>query len=547
MFMMLVQLPECGGFDLNFADRLRKSIAKKNPAEYDQLTKEYFETIKAKNLDYNLCNYVWNVLVATSKGYGFNASHTLAYSLVGLQEMNLAYRFPVIIWNCACLIADSGGAEVEEESSYEEIIVEDEVEEEEDKKKRARSVDYKKIATAIGKMQQAGISIKPPDINNSSYTFTPDVQANEIIFGLSGILNVGEDVIAATIKHRPYTSPRDYCDKVKPTKTAMVSLIKAGAFDTMMDRKVCLGWYLWENCDKKQKLTLQNMPTLIKYDMIPHTDDFGLPMRVYEFNRYLKFLTKQDSAAYNDYYTLDARAMEFLTEIGMEELISSDNLAWFVSKKKWDKLYDKYVDVFRVWMSNNKEEILVNLNQTIFKEAWNKYAKGTISAWEMEVICYYYHEHELINLDKERYGIVEYSSLPEEPVVDKVIVEGGKTINLFKLDKIAGTCIAKDKAKATVTLLTTSGVVNVKFRKEYYSIFDKQISEVGSDGKKSVKEKSWFNRGNMIIVHGMRSGDEFMAKKYASSASHQLYRILQINEDGTIEITNERYQGGNNE
>lgn len=72
MFMMLVQLPECGGFDLNFADRLRKSIAKKNPAEYDQLTKEYFETIKAKNLDYNLCNYVWNVLVATSKGYGFD-------------------------------------------------------------------------------------------------------------------------------------------------------------------------------------------------------------------------------------------------------------------------------------------------------------------------------------------------------------------------------------------------------------------------------------------------------------------------------------------
>lgn len=26
-FMQLVQIPECGGFDLNFADRLRKSIA----------------------------------------------------------------------------------------------------------------------------------------------------------------------------------------------------------------------------------------------------------------------------------------------------------------------------------------------------------------------------------------------------------------------------------------------------------------------------------------------------------------------------------------
>ena len=70
-FMQLVQIPECGGFDLTWADRLRKSIAKKNPAEYDKLTKEYFERVKEANLSKNLCNYVWNVLVATSRGYGF--------------------------------------------------------------------------------------------------------------------------------------------------------------------------------------------------------------------------------------------------------------------------------------------------------------------------------------------------------------------------------------------------------------------------------------------------------------------------------------------
>lgn len=73
-FMSLVQLPECGGFDLNWADRLRKSIAKKNPAEYEQLTKEYFENAQKKNLSQNLCNYVWNVLVATSRGYGFRTN-----------------------------------------------------------------------------------------------------------------------------------------------------------------------------------------------------------------------------------------------------------------------------------------------------------------------------------------------------------------------------------------------------------------------------------------------------------------------------------------
>ena len=43
-----------------------------------------------------------------------NQSHTLAYSLIGLQEMNLAYRFPIMFWNCACLIADSGGTESED-------------------------------------------------------------------------------------------------------------------------------------------------------------------------------------------------------------------------------------------------------------------------------------------------------------------------------------------------------------------------------------------------------------------------------------------------
>lgn len=70
-FMQLVQLPECGGFDLNFADKLRKSIAKKKPEEYLKLEKQYFEKVEEKGLSKALCNYVWRVLIATSRGYGF--------------------------------------------------------------------------------------------------------------------------------------------------------------------------------------------------------------------------------------------------------------------------------------------------------------------------------------------------------------------------------------------------------------------------------------------------------------------------------------------
>ncbi len=69
-FMMLVQQPELGGFSLLWADRLRKSIAKKNPKEYEQLEKEFFEQTEAKGCEKKLCKYAW-LLISMNKGYGF--------------------------------------------------------------------------------------------------------------------------------------------------------------------------------------------------------------------------------------------------------------------------------------------------------------------------------------------------------------------------------------------------------------------------------------------------------------------------------------------
>ena len=545
--MRLVQMPECGGFNLTWADSLRKAVAKKQPEAYLKLQEEYFEAVEAKKLSKNLCNYVWNVLIAMSRGYSFNLSHTLAYSLVALQEMNLAYRYPIIFWNCACLITDSGGNESQDENeeAFEEMaescetedIKEPEDEEEEEKKKRSRATDYKKIATAIGKMKQAGITVEPPNINTSSYTFTPDVENNKIIFGLSGILSVGEDVINDTIANRPYSSPKDYLNKVKPKRQAMISLIKGGAFDSMMDRKLCMAWYIWEMCDKKKRLTLQNLPGLIKHNLLPETTEQQImARRIYEFNRYLKAMCKGNA----EYYKLDERAINFLIEIEHDVLIEED---FKLNIKAWDKkVYQPWMDVFRAWIADDKEGILSNLNNTIFKEDWDKYATGTISAWEMEALCYYYHDHELINVNRGKYGIQNFFKMPEEPVIDRSFEKGGKTINLFKLYKICGTCIAKDKAKSTVTLLTPEGVVNVKFRKEYFSIFDKQISKKQEDGTKKVIERSWFNRGSMIMVQGFRSGDNFVPKKYASSVGHQLYRIDGIEKNGDLILRNERAQ-----
>ena len=547
--MSLVQEDRLGGHNLNFADKCRKALAKKIGSLFDECETTFFETLKEKQCSDKLGHYVWDVLLRVQRGYSFNRSHCLAYSLVGLQEMNLAFKYPVIFWNCACLITDSGGTQMEEEdegevvdiyesedfSEYEYIDAENGTKE---KKKRAKSNDYDKIASAIGKMRNEGIDIAPPDINKSTYTFNPNVEENKIYFGLRGILNVGEEVIEATIANRPYISPKDYLQKVKPKKSSMISLIKGGAFDSMIDRKLCMAWYLWETCDKKTNLTLQNMPGLMKYGLLPtDTENQITARKVYEFNRYLKAVCKLDSKTYQ----VDERAINFLIFLGKEDLLAEGR---YLDAKAWDKVYQSWMTEFRTWIAAEKEEILSKLNDCIFKETWLDYASGSLSSWEMEVLCFYYHEHELAEVNTLKYGFSDFNLLPEDPIIERSFSKGGKTINIFKLTKICGTCIAKNKDKGLVTLLTPTGVVTVKFRKEYFAMFDKQISERGADGKKHVIEKSWFNRGSMIVVQGMRSGDAFVSKKYASSGGHQLYKINEVIPNGDIVLQVERYQGG---
>ena len=64
-----------------------------------------------------------------------NLSHTLAYSIIGLQEMNLAFNYPIIFWNCANMIVDSGATDSiadEDEDDEKGIVILDSDDEDED-------------------------------------------------------------------------------------------------------------------------------------------------------------------------------------------------------------------------------------------------------------------------------------------------------------------------------------------------------------------------------------------------------------------------------
>ena len=516
---MMELLMDVANFTLGEANNARKIVGKKQMSKIPELR----EQVYSKFDRVQSANYFWENAIAPQLGYAFSLNHSLPYSFVGIQSIYFVMNFNPIYWNTACLIVNSGATDEE----------------------AGGSTDYGKIAKAIGDITGAGIKVSLANINKSDFGFAPDVENNRILFGLKGMLNVGDDLIASIIENRPYSSPKDFLNRVRPSKQAMIALIKGGAFDDMEERQFVMAWYIWETCDKKSRITLQNMGGLIKHGLLPEkTEEQILARRVYEFNRYLKAITKADKYAYKDMYSLDTRAIAFLQEIDCENLMTTDNVSWYIKTKAWDNVYQKHMDVFRKWIAAEKDTILNALNTEIFMEDWNKYAKGTISAWEMEVLCFYYHDHELQNVNNDKYGFVDFNLLPEDPIIEKTFHKGGKDIHIFHLNRICGTCIAKNKTKSTVTILTTTGVVNVKFRKEYFAMFDKQISERGADGVKHVVEKSWFNRGNMIVVTGIRSGDDFVSKKYASTGGHQLYRINEILDNGDLVLQDSRYQGG---
>jgi len=265
----------------------------------------------------------------------------------------------------------------------------------------------------------------------------------------------------------------------------------------------------------------------------------NLEQRTFEFNRYLKNVCKIDDG----YYILDDRAVNFIDNNYPDIHLEIYDANYAMNQKMWDKVYQQQMDKVRSWMKEHQEETLYQLNKEIFKAEWEKYGKGTLSAWEMEVMCFYYHDHELKDINRTRYGISNFFDLPEEPIVDKIWKRGNSEIPIYRLHKIIGTCIAKNKTKSSVSLLTPEGVTTVKFRNEYFSMFDKQISERGADGAKHVVEKSWFNRGSMIMVMGIRRGDEFIPKKYASVPGHQLYKIQEIHNGTTMMLAHERAQG----
>ena len=513
------------GYSIKEANTVRKVVGKKQIDKIPAVHAEILARAKSKNL----ANYIWDNGVRPQLSYSFSKLHATVYSAIAYQSAYLATKWSPIYWDTACLIVNSGALEADSEDGDGE------------EERGGASINYGKLATAIGEINKAGVRLVPPDINTADWQFVPDEKNNQIIYSFKALRGVGDHEINEILASRPFTSFQDYLNRTTIKKPATVALIKAGVFDSIenQSRVDIMKSYIDSISDKKTTLNMRNFQAIIGKGLCGPEIDFQ--RRLFNFFKYIKqkqFRIDTDTAI------CDEKAQNFLQNSlpqGYDLMQVTDN-GCVINLKDFKKIYDKQMLPAKQWVADNKEELLREFNKDQFDQLWNKYCSGSVSKWEMDSMSYYWHQHELANVDKDKYLISDFDQLPEKPEVERFFQIHGHNIPIYKIHKIIGTCIAKNNISKTFTLLVPDGsVVNIRLSDEHYAYYNKQISEIMPDGTKKVREKSWFTHGNKLMVVGFRRGRQFVPKKYKNTpVPHRLFLITDIN--GTdIEYTSRRY------
>lgn len=536
---------EISGFDVVLANKLRKSVAKKKKDLIAAVHEKFYKKGTELGTSKALLDYVWDVQIKRQLGYSFSKNHCMPYTAICLQCMNLVQKYGALYWNCACLIVNSGSTDDENVDNN-------------------SGVNYGRIAKAMGNMINAGIKISLPDINRARFGFYPDKKNEEIIYGLRPIQGLGGKVAKAIIDNRPYSSVEDFYSKMQEFKnaskenkfgdTSMISLIKAGCFDNIegKDRREIMADFIRLISSPIKSLKMDNIEDLAKLNLL--TDEQKkYELRLYRFRKYVfqkQFFYKQLGKSPNTaFYILERKfAYPFFEKYFLNDMTESkdwdyaDNGEVIVKRGSLDRVFGKLVADFKEKVLDD-HKMLAAVNESKFKLIWNEKAIGSISKWEMDSMCYYYHPHELSVINKDKYSIVDFESLPENGPIAQKYWYRGQEKSRFVLSRICGTVLDKNKNKNTVDFLTPTGVVTLKFYKGAFNFYDRQISKDNGDGTKTVIEKSWFSRGNKLLITGYRRDSQFVPHKYSDSIfKHSVQMIKDINEDGSLQLISDRVE-----
>ena len=159
---------------------------------------------------------------------------------------------------------------------------------------------------------------------------------------MKALNNVGGPIIEQIKANRPYAGIADFMAKCPLNKSAMISLIKAGAFDkvdrdnaataNVEPRIWTMAYYLSKVCDAKKRLTLQNFNGLLQHNLIPEELDFQ--KRTFVFNKYLKANQKVGK-----YYVFNPSCEEFYNKFFDADQLEIINGLTCILQTRWDKIY----------------------------------------------------------------------------------------------------------------------------------------------------------------------------------------------------------------
>ncbi len=226
------------GYSWLEADKLRKAMGKKIPAEMEEQKEKLMKGFEKFGLSKIKADELWT-RIEPFAAYGFNKAHAASYGRVAYQTAYMKAHYP---------------------HAYMTAIMSNE------------SGDIEKIATIVADCKRLNINVLPPDINFSNGGFevvtrtaspssslskregepeaTPPLEGEagrgpeeEIRFGLYTIKNLGQDIADAIINERnkngKYTSFENFLSRVTHknlTKKSIEALTMCGAMDELVER-----------------------------------------------------------------------------------------------------------------------------------------------------------------------------------------------------------------------------------------------------------------------------------------------------------------------
>ncbi|MCJ7507803.1 MAG: DNA polymerase III subunit alpha [candidate division Zixibacteria bacterium] len=202
---------DLAGYSLGKADILRKAMGKKQSEMMAEQREEFIKGAKNNNIDARTADRIFDFM-ATFARYGFNKSHSVGYAHIAYQTAYFKAHYPVEFM--AALLS-------------------------------SEKDDSTRIVTLMDECRRMGITVLPPDVNESLGAFS--MVGDKIRFGLGAVKNVGESAVMAIIKAREkygkFNTIFEFCERVDSralNKRTIESQIQAGAFDSLKGHRAQL-------------------------------------------------------------------------------------------------------------------------------------------------------------------------------------------------------------------------------------------------------------------------------------------------------------------